>query len=346
MMDTIKALKDKRFYITAVALCVAGLMGMGYYYFFNGFAASSDTHYLYIDADDNADSVYAKLSPLATPHAMSALGTLLRYDKYAANIHTGRYAIKGDDSVLSVFRKLRNGRQEPLRLTIPESRTLDRLASVLSKKLMADSLTIIQALTDSQTIAKLGFNQQTAICLFIPDTYEVYWNIDVDRFLEYMKRQNAAFWNYARMQKAQAMQLTPTEVQTLASIIDEETANNDEKPIIAGMYLNRLKKGMPLQACPTVKYALGDFSIRRIYQNMLATDSPYNTYRNTGLPPGPIKIASVAGINAVLNYAHHDYLYMCASEDFSGRHNFAVTYKEHQANASRYAKALNERGIK
>jgi UPF0755 protein len=161
-----------------------------------------------------------------------------------------------------------------------------------------------------------------------------------------MEREHEAFWNEKRMAAADTLGLTPIEVCTLASIIDEETANNPEKPMIAGMYLNRLKAGMPLQADPTVKFAMRRFEIRRVYRDMLNYDSPWNTYRNAGLPPGPIKIASQKGIDAVLNHVKHDYLYMCAKEDFSGTHNFARTYKEHQENAARYTKALNERGVK
>ncbi|MBQ9222710.1 MAG: endolytic transglycosylase MltG, partial [Prevotella sp.] len=154
-----------------------------------------------------------------------------------------------------------------------------------------------------------------------------------------------SFWNEERIQKAAQLKLTPTEVVTLASIIDEETANDAEKPMIAGMYYNRLQQEMPLQADPTIKYAIGDFSLKRIYHNMLTINSPYNTYKNTGLPPGPIRVPSIAGIDAVLNMVHHDYLYMCAKEDFSGTHRFAKTYQEHLQNAERYSKALNERGI-
>ena len=175
-----------------------------------------------------------------------------------------------------------------------------------------------------------------------------------------LKKEHDRFWNNNRTAKAQALGLTPEEVCTVASIIDEETANNAEKPMIAGMYLNRLKKGMPLQADPTIKFALKNFALKRIYHDMLKFDSPYNTYKNVGLPPGPIKIASVAGIDAVLNRVDHDYLYMCAKEDFSGTHNFAKTYQEdfsgthnfaktyqeHLRNAAKYSKALNERGIK
>jgi UPF0755 protein len=161
-----------------------------------------------------------------------------------------------------------------------------------------------------------------------------------------MKKEHDKFWDKSRQAKATALGLNPNEVCTLASIIDEETSNNPEKPMIARMYLNRLKKGMPLQADPTVKFALKDFALKRIYHNMLNTDSPYNTYKNTGLPPGPIKVASVAGIDAVLNAPSHNYLYMCAKEDFSGTHNFASSYSEHLRNAAKYSKALNERGIK
>ena len=161
-----------------------------------------------------------------------------------------------------------------------------------------------------------------------------------------MVKSHNHFWNNGRKQKAEAMGLTPNEVATMASIIDEETANNGEKPMIAGMYYNRLKTNMPLQADPTIKFAHKDFALRRIYNKLLSVDSPYNTYKNIGLPPGPIKIASVAGIDAVLNHVDHDYMYMCAKEDFSGTHNFAVTYQEHLRNAAKYTKALNERGIR
>ena len=161
-----------------------------------------------------------------------------------------------------------------------------------------------------------------------------------------MKQEQQAFWEGNRKSKADALGMTPLEIMTLASIVDEETANNAEKPMVAGMYYNRLRQDMPLQADPTIKFALKQFDIRRIYNNMLRIKSPYNTYINTGLPPGPIRIPSVAGIDAVLNLIHHDYLYMCAKEDFSGTHNFARTYPEHLANAARYSKALNARGIK
>ncbi|MBR1789648.1 MAG: endolytic transglycosylase MltG [Bacteroidaceae bacterium] len=261
-------------------------------------------------------------------------------------VRSGRYAIRRGDNQLALFRRLRNGQQEPLNLTLPSVRTLPRLAGFLGERLMVDSATFITAFRDSARCAQLGYTPQTLPALFIPNTYEVYWDISLDDFLLRMKRENTAFWTSERDRKAQAMGLTHEEVVTLASIVDEETANNAEKPMIAGMYLKRLSIGMPLQADPTVKFAVGDFSLRRIRGEHLKVESPYNTYRNEGLPPGPIRIPSVAGIDAVLNHVSHDYIYMCAKEDFSGTHNFARTYAEHQQNARRYVRALDERNIK
>jgi UPF0755 protein len=336
----------KKYYLIPTLASLLGIVGIVIYYFFTGFTHSTATQYVYIDEDDTVDSVYAKLVPIGSHHGMTALCTLLRHSGYGAAIRTGRYAIEPEDGVITIFRRLKNGQQTPLMLTIPESRTMDRLANTLGKRLMNDSTAFARALTDSTTCASLGYTPQTIAAMMVPNTYEVYWNIEADKLLQRMKREHDAFWNYERQHKAEAIGLTPNEVCTLASIIDEETANTAEKPMIAGMYLNRLRQGMPLQADPTIKFALGDFAIKRILHGMLDTESPYNTYRNTGLPPGPIKIASVKGIDAVLNSVQHDFLYMCAKEDFSGTHNFARTYQEHLKNAARYAKALNERGIR
>ena len=248
---------------------------------------------------------------------------------------------------------MKNGLQEPVNLTLPSVRTLNKLSAELSKKLMIDSTSILQALTDEATCEKYGYDTTTIACMFIPNTYDIYWNSSVEKLLDRMKKESEKFWNSDRTQKAKALQLTPVEVITMASIVDEETANNAEKPMIAGMYYNRFKlrnaeypEGMPLQADPTIKYAWKRFDLKRIYNNLLHIKSPYNTYVNPGLPPGPIRIPSVAGIDAVLNLVKHDYLYMCAKEDFSGTHNFARTYQEHLQNAAKYSKALNERGIK
>lgn len=343
----------KKKYLIPAALCLLVLLGIGYYYFFTSFTGKSDTVYFYIDADDNYDSIMTKLQPVSTRHGLHAFCTLSRHSSLASHIRTGRYALKPSMGAFMVFRHIKNGMQEPLSLTIPSVRTMQELAGVLGKKLMADSATLVKTFTDETVCRKLGYDTTTVAALFIPNTYDIYWNVSPDGLLERMQKENKNFWNDDRTNKAKALRLSPIQVCTLASIVDEETANDKEKPMIAGMYYNRLMlrdekypEGMPLQADPTIKFALKDFALKRIYHNMLYTHSPYNTYLNPGLPPGPIRIASVAGIDAVLNMVHHNYLYMCAKEDFSGTHNFATTYEEHMANARRYAKALNEHGIK
>ena len=335
-----------QFYVIPAVVCLLAICGVVYYYLAGSFSKHETTQYVYIDDDDTIDSVYAKLLPIAQEHSLTGLKYLARHWNYGNHIHTGRFAIEPGEKMVTVFRNLKNGRQDALMLTIPETRTTDRLASILSKKLMLDSTTLATSLADEKFCQRYGYDTTTIACIFVPNTYEVYWNTSLDNLMERMKKEHDSFWNEERTAKASILGLTPNEVCTVASIIDEETADNGEKPMIAGMYLNRLKEGMPLQADPTIKFAMKRFDLRRIYHDMLFFDSPYNTYRNLGLPPGPIKIASIKGIDAVLNRVAHDYLYMCAKEDFSGKHNFAKTYREHLENASKYSKALNERGIK
>lgn len=340
-----KRIKSKRFIIPAAA-CLAVIMFLCYYYFFSAMSANGKSNFIYIDNDDNVDSVYHKLEPVSTHNAIVGFKTLVRHSSYKDNIRTGRYEIGSGNGAFTVFRKLKNGLQAAVSLTIPSVRTADRLAGALSKKIMADSLTLIKMLTDSGVCAKYGYTPETILCMFIPNTYDIYWNITPEKLFDKMNEESKKFWNFERTQKAKAMGLSKEQVITMASIVDEETANDGEKPKIAGMYYNRLVAGMPLQADPTIKFALKDFDIHRIYHNMLAVKSPYNTYKYAGLPPGPIRIPTVAGIDAVLNRVHHNYLYMCAKEDFSGTHNFAATYEEHLHNAAKYSKALNDRGIK
>ncbi len=336
---------SKKFIISLI-IGIIVIVGLAYYYFFTGMLSSDEKQYVYIDTDDNIDSVYNKLEPLSSLHGITAFKTIARHTSYGDHIFTGRYEIEPQNGAYSVYKKLKNGLQTSLMVTVPSVRTLDRLAGAVSKRLMIDSLTLYQAITDSAKCAKYGYTPETMLCLFIPETYEMYWNVSSDRFLEKMAAASKAFWTDERKKKAEDMGLSPEEVITLASIVDEETAQDKEKPMVAGLYYNRLRRGMLLQADPTVKYAMRDFGLRRIYYNMLSVDSPYNTYRYPGLPPGPIRIPSVAGIDAVLNYVDHDYLYMCAKEDFSGTHNFAKTLAEHTANAKKYSQALNERNIR
>lgn len=344
-------IQKKTWWLICALVCILAACGLYIYHSITEkYGAFSDKeegpYYVFIDLDDNIDSVYTKLSPIASEKGMNGFKKLVADENYAQNIRTGRYRIDPGKRIIDVYRQLKSHQQEPLMVTVPETRTMTRMAALLSRKLMLDSATIAQALTDSAVIAAYGYNQQTLPALFIPNTYEFYWDVSLDDLLKRMAKENGIFWNDERMAKANALGMTPVEVCTLASIVDEETANNAEKPMVAGLYLNRLRKGMLLQADPTVKFAMQDFALRRILNKHLTTDSPYNTYRYAGLPPGPIKVASIQGIEAVLNAKKHDYLYMCAKEDFSGTHNFAATMQEHMQNAKRYQQALNMQGIK
>ena len=335
-----KMRKKFLWFISGFAIIAACAAGFAYYLVSAKVPNAAVEHdgLIFVDQYDTAESIRTK----------TALGW--RWDIYSKLFsfrpRTGRYRVYPEMTGLQLYRLLRNGTQEPMKLVVPSARTMNKLASVLSRSLMVDSAEIASALTDSQFCAKYGYTTETVPALFIPNTYEVYWDISVEKLVERMVRENNRFWTSERKAKAEALGLTHNEVATLASIVDEETANNAEKPMIAGLYLNRLRKGMLLQADPTVKFAVGDFTLRRILGKHLKVESPYNTYLVEGLPPGPIRIASVAGLEAVLNHAKHNYLYMCAKEDFSGTHNFAATLQEHQKNARRYIHALNERGIR
>ena len=329
---------SKKTVISGIILAILAAGALTATAFLGNVKPDSDNTIIYIDNDDTPDSVWQKAG-------LGWRGNIISLALPYKKVRTGRYDVGQDIPVLTLYRKLRNGQQDPVHLTIPTSRTMEKLAGALSKKLMLDSLTLATALQDESFCQKAGYNTQTIPALFIPNTYEVYWDITLEGLIERMQKENKAFWNAEREQKAKTLDLSHEEICTLASIVDEETANDAEKPAIAGLYLNRLHKGMPLQADPTVKFAVGDFSLRRITGEHLKKESPYNTYLNIGLPPGPIRVASIAGLDAVLNYQHHNYLYMCAKADFSGTHAFAANFTEHKKNARNYIRALNERNI-
>ena len=302
--------------------------------------------YVYIDEDDNLDSVCVKMERDLQAKSLTGLRLLGNLTSYKNHIHTGAYRFGQDDHTLKIFRDLRAGQQTPVKMVVPSVRTIGQLIARVAPQIMADSAQIQQLIADSAYIDSLGFNKQTLPALFIPNTYEVYWNMNARAFIRRMQREYEVFWNSQRKQKAKALQLDPIEVSILASIVEEETANNAEKPRVAGLYWNRLQRGIPLQADPTIKFSLQDFGLRRILFKHLEVESPYNTYKHVGLPPGPIRIPSLVGLNSVLNREEHKYLYMCAKEDFSGTHNFAKTLSQHNANARRYQQALNKRKIK
>ncbi len=300
---------------------------------------------LYIDRDDDIDSIYQKITLKANPKSLKGFKIICHYSKYAQHIRTGKYELLPDETPYQLYHKLSRGHQTPTQLVVNSPRNVEAVVGHIAKQLMIDSLEIAEQLFDEAIQAEMGYHEKSLMAFFIPNTYEVYWNIQADELLVRLQKEHNAFWNDTRKKKAEQIGLTPYEVSILASIVDEETVKNEEKATVAGLYMNRLKRGMLLQADPTVKFALGDFAIQRITERDLKIESPYNTYLYTGLPPGPIRIPTLKGIDSVLNYEKHNYLYMCAKEDFSGYHNFASNLAEHSRNARKYWNALNRRKI-
>ncbi len=332
------------FTVTALFFIVVG----AYYYIFeaSNFKQVEDATYLYIYDTDSFEDVVEQLKTKSQIKNLSSFIFVAKQLKYDKSVKSGRYLLTDNMANLKLVRQLRSGIQEPLQLKFNNIRTKEQLAGRIASQLMADSISLINLLEDEAYVEQLGFTPQTIIAMFIPNTYEIYWNTGADAFFQRMKREYESFWNASRKDKAKTIPMNPIEVITLASIIQEESNKNDEYPIIAGLYINRIKIGMPLQACPTVKFALGDFTLRRILNKHLQVESPYNTYKNKGLPPGPIRTPSIVCIDAVLNYAKHDYLFMAADASMNGRHVFAKTGAEHMSNARKYQQVLNAKGIK
>ena len=260
-------------------------------------------------------------------------------------VRSGHYVVTDGMSNKQLVDMLRRGLQTPVRVTFHNLRTKQDLAASLSRQLMPDSASIMALLNDSAFLAGYGLNVDDALTLFIPNTYEFFWNVDAPGIFDRMKREYDRFWTDNRRAKAAAIPLTPAEVSILASIVEEETNVASEYPIIAGVYINRLHKGWKLEACPTLKFALGDFTIKRVLDRHIAIDSPYNTYKYAGLPPGPVRMPSPRAIDAVLDYQHHEYMFFCAKSDFSGTHHFSRTLREHNRHAREYHRALNQKRI-
>lgn len=268
-----------------------------------------------------------------------------QYKKYE-NPKPGHYLFSPQISNRDLIRRLQLGEQTPIKLSFTHSiRTREQLAAQMGKKLLVDSAEIKQRLDDREYMAHFGLTPETAVCLFIPNTYEVYWTITADQLFARMHKEYQRFWNEERIAKAKKLGFTSVEVATIASIIASETNKKQEYPTIASIYINRLRKGIALQACPTVIFAVGDFSLRRVLKRHLTIDSPYNTYKYRGLPPGPIRLARPDIIDAVLNAPKTDYLYMCANPDFSGTHIFSSSYAKHSAVARQYQRELNRRKV-
>lgn len=265
---------------------------------------------------------------------------------YQEHVKPGAYLIEENMSNMAAIRMLRSGKQTPIKIKFNSLRTKEDLAERLAKQLPFSEQEWLETLQNKEIAEKYGFDSYTFTTMFIPNTYEIYWTTSKEDFIERMSKEYQKFWSKERLEKAEKLGLSPKQVSVLASIVQAETAKNDEKPRVAGVYLNRLAKNDYLQADPTVIFALKDFSIRRVLNSHLQVDSPYNTYKYTGLPPGAINFPEVSSIDAVLNAEQHDYYFFCAKEDFSGYHNFAKTLAEHNRNAKLYQQALNTRGIR
>lgn len=332
------------FSLLALLLVLGGVAAYVYSIVSTGFDINK-TVYVYVDQNTTYDQLVKELVDSAKMESPSGFDIVASYRDLPTQLKTGRYAIKTDDNIWTVVNKLNRGLQAPTRVTFNNMRLKEDLVKRLSEQLMFSEVELSTILNDSARCVSYGFTPQSIVAMFIPNTYEFYWDVKVESFVDRMKKEHDNFWNESRLAKAKALNLSPLEVSTLASIVEEECMFSDEYPVVAGLYLNRLKRGQLLQADPTVKYAVGDFSLQRILFKHLEVESPYNTYIHRGLPPSPIRIPSIKGLDAVLNYAQHNYLYMCAKEDFSGRHNFATTLTEHNRNADRYRAALNKRKI-
>lgn len=264
---------------------------------------------------------------------------------YDSKVKPGRYKIRNGSTNNELVNMLRLGNQDPVMVVFNNMRSLNQLSGKVSQYLEADSMEFAAFFADSGLPAKYGFEAATFTSMFIPETYEFFWNTSPEKFADRMKEEYEKFWKGERDRKAEKLEMTREEVVTLASIVDEETLFDDENPRVAGLYLNRLEQGIPLQADPTLKFALGDFSRQRILNEDKKIDSPYNTYKIKGLPPGPISIPSVSAIDGVLDFEKHRFLYMCAKADFSGYHAFARSYSQHLKNAREYQRALNKKRI-
>ncbi|MFI3331163.1 MAG: endolytic transglycosylase MltG [Rikenellaceae bacterium] len=339
----LKFFNKKLIIIALTLLAVIALRYVWGAYEYRYVAALNDKNTCFVESDANLIDVVKLLE--------NELKNPSKFIKYAkkhnleGNIKGGKYIFPENSSYAYIIRHLQGGMQQAVNITFNNIRSLDKLAGVLAQKLEVDSLTLASHLLSDSVAKSYGYNKENFIAMFIPNTYQMYWGDSPRKFTDRMMKEKNNFWTKKRKAKAKELNLSENEVMTLASIVFEETKMSDEMPRVAGVYINRLNKGMKLQADPTVKFAVGDFSLRRILYKHIRLDSPYNTYKYKGLPPAPICMPSIKAIDAVLDYEKHDYIFFCADPNFTGYHKFAVTLKEHNANARSYSKALDKSKI-
>lgn len=338
---------DKRKILILSIVVVTMLLSSFTFYFYQviyspNFLVEQESRYMFIPTGSTFEDLQKMIYDdgyVNEPVAFGMLSKLMKFDKA---VKPGKYLIEKNSNNIDVIRKLRAGDQVPVRITFNTGRLLSDVASKLTNNIELDSGKFLKYISEESTAQLYNFDNETFRCMFIPNTYEVYWTITEEELCARLSKEYDNFWNQERKAKASEVGLTPTEVGVLASIVEAEVSHYDESKVVAGLYLNRLQKNMPLQADPTLIYAVGDFTIKRVLNVHKEIDSPYNTYKYTGLPPGPINFPSITSIDAVLNADNHKYIYMCAKEDFSGYHNFSSSLRQHNKNARKYQRALNK----
>ncbi|MBE9468949.1 MAG: endolytic transglycosylase MltG [Bacteroidetes bacterium] len=340
------------FKIIISALALSIIFGVSYVYRMykrvlqpNVVLTTKHSNYLYIPTGSNFIDLKKILFKNNIIVNVNTFEWLAEEKNYVAHVKPGRYFIKNKMSNNELINLLRSGEQTPLNLIFNNIRTKQELAQKISLQIEADSTKILKLLNNKKFLSKYNFSQHTVMSMFVPNTYQFYWNTSAEKFFDRMYNEYLKFWSDKRIKKAEKIGLSKVDVSILASIVEEETNKNSEKRRLAGVYINRLRKRMRLQADPTVIFAIGDFSIKRVLKKQLSFDSPYNTYKYRGLPPGVICIPSISSLDAVLNYETHSYLYFCAKSDFSGYHAFAKSLRQHNNNARRYQRALNKSRI-
>jgi UPF0755 protein len=338
----------KKFIIILVLILIVSLAitGVNYYLKYFGPNVTDKQEYLYIHTGANFNDVYKTIREEGILKDSTTFLWSAQNMNYVNRVKSGRYRLHAGMSNRKLINLLASGNQEPVTVSFHNLRLKEQFAGFVSKKIEPDSTAIIHLLDSTSFVQNYGFTTDNVYTMFLPNSYQLYWNTSPEKFFKRMYINYQKFWTPERTQKAEAINLSPIQVSILASIVDAEALHDDEMPTIAGLYLNRLSKGMKLESDPTVIFAKNDFTIRRVLSRYLSFDSPYNTYLHTGLPPGPIMMPSINAVNAILDYKKSDYIYMCAKEDFSGYHNFATNLADHRANARRFQEALNERNIK
>lgn len=331
--------------LAILLVAVGGFFALNLYKVYFAGNVAEDHTYLYIKTGASLDNVFEEIKSKNLLKDVGSFSEAAAKMDLSAKLKPGRYKLSKGMTNRTLINHIKAGNQEPVKLKFQNIRKKDDFAGYLSKSLEADSLAFIKVLDSAALVEKYGFNLDNSYTMFIPNTYEMYWNTTPLEFFDRMQKEYDKFWTAARKQKAAALNLSPQQVTVLASIVDAEALYDKEMPIIAGLYLNRLNKGTLLQADPTVIFANNDFTVKRVTGPLLRVESKYNTYKYAGLPPGPIMMPSINAIDAVLSPDKNNYIYMCAKEDFSGYHAFAATKEQHEINARKYRAALDKRNI-